>query len=187
MSLLMAAWHPDRFSAVSAWVGISDLADWYRFHAPQGKPDNYSQMMIGVFGGPPGTSPAIDRDYQNRSPLFRLRHAKDLPVDIAAGVEDGHKGSVSVKHSLDAFNVLAQQLQGNEISAEEIKQITTEKRLKSPQADDTKTDATFGRAILLRRSAGPSRVTIFEGGHEGLPKPACEWLAKQKKLTKKGK
>jgi len=30
--------------------------------------------------------------------------------------------------------------------------------------------------IYLRRYAGPSRVTIFEGGHEGIAAAAIEWL-----------
>lgn len=184
MSMLMAAWHPDRFSAVSAWVGISDLSEWYRFHAPEGKPDNYGQMMNAVFGGPPGTSEAIDMEFRYRSPVSRLHQAKELPIDIAAGVEDGHTGSVPVKHSLKAFNILAYLHRVQLISDDEISQISVRKRLTRPLPEDTRPDPTFGRAIHLRRTAGPSRVTIFEGGHEGLPKPAFEWLEKQRGLAK---
>ncbi|HQK77312.1 MAG TPA: prolyl oligopeptidase, partial [Candidatus Hydrogenedentes bacterium] len=39
-------------------------------------------------------------------------------------------------------------------------------------------DATCVRTIYLRRYAGPCRVTIFEGGHEGLPKAALAFLAR---------
>ena len=60
MAMLMAGYHPDRFSAVTAWVGISDLADWYRFHVKDGKPQNYARMVLASCGGPPGQSAAID-------------------------------------------------------------------------------------------------------------------------------
>ena len=184
MSLLMAGYHPDRFSAVSAWVGISDLAEWYRFHTRNGKATNYATMMEAVCGGPVGKSVQIDAEYRSRSPLFVLDRAKDLPIDIAAGVEDGHLGSVPVRHSLQAFNVLARQHRSPEVTEKEMQQLWEWKKLRQPQPNDTAADATFGRALHLRRTAGPSRVTIFAGDHEGLPAPACEWLSQQRRLTK---
>ncbi|MDG1895098.1 MAG: prolyl oligopeptidase family serine peptidase, partial [Fuerstiella sp.] len=54
MAMLMAGHHPDRFSAVSAWVGISDLPEWYRFHVKDGRPQRDAQMILKSFGGPPG-------------------------------------------------------------------------------------------------------------------------------------
>ncbi|MCA9113056.1 MAG: prolyl oligopeptidase family serine peptidase, partial [Planctomycetaceae bacterium] len=53
MSLLMAARHPERFSAVSAWVGITDLTKWYEFHTKDGEPGRYAQMVAASCGGPP--------------------------------------------------------------------------------------------------------------------------------------
>src|SRR5690606_33435945 len=75
MSLLMAARHPERFSAVSAWVGISDLAEWYRFHAPDGEPRGYARMVAASCGGPPGSSEEVDRQYRERSPIHFLQRA----------------------------------------------------------------------------------------------------------------
>ena len=63
MAMLMAGHHPDRFSAVSAWVGISDLSDWYRFHVKDGKPQKYAQMILKSFGKPPGEDVATDAEY----------------------------------------------------------------------------------------------------------------------------
>ena len=183
MSMLMAGYHPDRFSAVSAWVGISDLAAWHRFHAPEGKSKNYALLMEACLGGSPGASQQVDAEYRSRSPLFFLHRAQDLPIDIAAGVEDGHLGSVPVRHSLLAFNVLARQHQVPEVSEVEMQQLWDWKRLKKPQPGDTSADSTYGRDLLLRRQAGPSRVTIFQGDHEGLPGAACAWLAAQRRTT----
>ena len=59
------------------------------------------------------------------------------------------------------------------------------KRLKQPQPSDTVKDPTYDRALHLRRTAGPSRVTIFEGDHEGLPLAACAGLSSQRRVVKK--
>ena len=40
----------------------------------------------------------------------------------------------------------------------------------------------FGRDIVFQKTAGPASVVIFDGGHEGLPDPACEWLSEQSRL-----
>lgn len=176
MALLMAGHHPDRFSALSAWVGISDVADWYRFHLKDGKPQRYAQMILKCFGQPPGTSDAVDADYQDRSPLFHLHRTGDLPIDIYAGVNDGHTGSVPVSHSLKAFNRIASARQAAVVTDEEMEQLWTQRKLSNPQASDRATDATLGREIHLRRTAGPARVTIFDGGHESIPPAAIEWL-----------
>ena len=107
MSLLMAARHPERFSAVSAWVGITDLEDWYRFHSRNGEPERYAQMIAASCGGPPGASAEVDEQYRDRSSIHFLQQAVGLPLDIAAGVKDGKTGSVPIRHSLRAFNVVA--------------------------------------------------------------------------------
>ncbi len=183
MSLLMAARHPERFSAVSAWVGISDLADWYRFQSPEGKPANYARMVAASCGGPPGASEEVDRQYRERSPIYFLQNAVGLPLDISAGVKDGKTGSVPIHHSLRAFNVVAKAGGDKVIPETTMDELWEQGRLSSPQPSDEADDPTYGRAILLRRSAGTARVTIFDGGHEDLPRAACDWLAKQSRPT----
>ena len=36
----------------------------------------------------------------------------------------------------------------------------------APRAGDEACDAIIDRAVYLRRTAGPSRVTVYEGGHD---------------------
>ncbi len=181
MAMLMAGHHPDRFSAVSAWVGITDLAQWYRFHLKDGVPQRYAQMILDSLGGPPSGSTMSQ--YRDRSPIFHLHRAVDVPLDIAAGVNDGHTGSVPVKHSLDAFNIVARANGETLISDAEIQQLSRQRRLEQPLPSDTVTDKSLGRKIFLRRSSGNARVTIFDGGHEGLAVPACDWLNQQVRQT----
>ncbi|MEQ9406738.1 MAG: prolyl oligopeptidase family serine peptidase [Fuerstiella sp.] len=183
MAMLMAGHHPERFSAVSAWVGISDLAEWYRFHLKDGRPQNYARMILGSLGAPPGTNPDTDAEYRDRSPLFHLHRVGDLPVDIFAGVNDGHTGSVPVRHSLTAFNEIAGVHGSDLVTEEEMQSLWNDRRLPQPRPSDKEKDATLGRDILLRRTAGNSRVTIFEGGHESIPEAAVEWLSHQQRST----
>ena len=180
MTMQMVGRHPEVWTAASAWVGISDLAQWHDKHAKTG----YGEMMRKSCGGAPGESPKIDREYKSRSPLTWLHRAKDVPLDIAAGVHDGHSGSVPISHSLSAFNELAKANQSTLISADEIAQLSRPKgRLVKPLDGDQVVDETFDRAIYLRRTAGPSRVTIFEGGHEGIARAAIAWLEKHPKAS----
>lgn len=183
MAMLMAGHHPDRFSAVSAWVGISDLADWYRFHRKDGKPQRYAQMILKCFGQPPGFSKAVDDDYKDRSPLFHLHQTGDLPIDIWAGVNDGHSGSVPVSHSLKAFNRIAETRGADPVTDNEMQQLWTNRKLDQPQPSDLATDPVLGRELLLRRTAGPARVTIFDGGHESIPAAAVDWLQQHQRPT----
>ena len=178
MTMLMVGRHPDVWAAASAWVGISDLAAWHKKHAGT----NYGDMMEAACGGAPGSSDAADEQYRKRSPLTYLHRAAKVPLDIAAGVHDGYSGSVPTRHSLEAFNVIAMAAKVKPISAAEIEQISRpDGRLAKPLASDQVEDAAFARAIHLRRTAGPARVTIFEGGHEGIATAAIEWLARHSK------
>ena len=184
MSLLMAARHPERFSAVSAWVGISDLADWYRFHSRGGKPERYAQMIAACCEGAPGDSAEVDRQYHERSSIHFLHQAVGLPLDVNAGVKDGKAGSVPIHHSLRAFNVVAQADGHQTIPEAEMDRLWERGRLPNPKASDRRPDPSYSREVLLRRQAGVARVTIFDGGHEALPDAACTWLARQARPTK---
>lgn len=176
MTLMMAGRHPHLWAAASAWVPISDIAAWHPESVARG--GNYARHLEAVCGGPPGTSAAVDLEYRHRSPLTHLPQAKGLPIDINAGITDGHNGSVPISHSLHAFNLLAEVNEQPDVkfTADLIEDMT---RLQ--QLPETPVDALWAmehrqRAVLLRRIAGPARVTIFDGGHEGDVLAAMEWL-----------
>jgi dipeptidyl aminopeptidase/acylaminoacyl peptidase len=178
MTLLMAGRHPDVWAAASAWVGISDLAAWHASHADA----RYGAMLRACCGGAPGDGPEVDQQYRVRSPLTHLHRAARVPLDIAAGIHDGHSGSVPIRHSLDAFNCLARALDAEAVSEQEIQQLSRRQgRLDDPQPSDRIADPVLGRGIHLRRRAGPARVTIFEGGHESVPAAAIAWLEQHRK------
>ena len=179
MTLLMVAKHPDVWAAASAWVGISDLAAWHERHADA----NYGPMLRGCTGGAPGSGEQVDEEYRKRSPLPWMAGAKDVPLDIAAGIRDGHEGSVPIRHSLDAFNAVAAAVGGELVSEQEIQELSASPtaRLSNPRASDREDDPALGREIHLRRTAGKARITIFEGGHEGIGLAAIDWLRRFRK------
>jgi alpha/beta superfamily hydrolase len=178
LAMLMAAMAPHVFAAVSEWVGISDLAAWYAEHCREGQIGKYARDIELCVGGRPGSSEAVDRQVRLRSPLFHLGSAREVPIDFNAGVTDGHTGSVPIHHTIDAFNVIAESVGGRRVTREEIDELWTQQHLADPTPDDRVEDPSYlGRKIFLRRHAGPSRLTIFEGGHEGIAFAACQWLS----------
>ncbi|OGV51544.1 MAG: hypothetical protein A2017_01875 [Lentisphaerae bacterium GWF2_44_16] len=64
MALMMAAYSPDIWKAVSSWVPVTDIAIWHG-HNP-----GYREHAEACCGGVPGASPEVDREYRERSPAF---------------------------------------------------------------------------------------------------------------------
>jgi dipeptidyl aminopeptidase/acylaminoacyl peptidase len=173
MTMLMAGRYPDRWRAASAWVGISDLVDWHRKHQGQ----RYGDMIEKCCGGAPGDSPEVDRQYAERSPLHVIAAAHQLPIDLLAGADDGHSGSVPISHSIRAFNRIAERNGTAPVSQAEIEQLSKlGGRLADPLPGDVGFDPALGRDFFLRRRSGPARLTIFDGGHESIEAATMAWF-----------
>ncbi len=179
MSLMMACKAPHLFAGVSAWVPPTDLAVWHRETARGGH--TYARDLEAITGGKPGQSKAIDAQYHARSPLFHLHLARGVNIDINVGIHDGHTGSIPISHSLNAFNRLAQVNQQPAKRLTESQQDHMIKQRTIPQslAKETEKDDTRKKPVLFRRTAGPVRLTIFNGTHEGDTKAAIHWLSQQ--------
>jgi len=175
MALVMAAEAPDVWAGVSAWCPVTDLAAFYHECYAQGA--KAYRHIEKVCGGAPGASPKVDEELRYRSPLFHMTAAKDVPLDINHGVRDGQPRGIGVQHSVWAFNAIAEAHGETPVSNDLLDAL----RRPGVQPDAAGHDATYGRAIYLRRAAGPSRLTIFEGGHEDLPAAACVWLEQRVK------
>ncbi len=179
MALMMAARAPQLWAGVSAWVPISDLAAWHRESSTRQR--HYAAMLEKVCDGPPG--PSNESDYRKRSPLFHLAAAKALPLDINAGIHDGHTGSVPVSQSLLAFNVLAAAngCGDKQVGDEQIAFMVREQKIPLLLAAERENDPERQKAILFRRVAGAARITIFEGGHDSELVAALNWLSRQRR------
>lgn len=177
-SLLMAGRAPDIWAGVSAWVPIMDLRAWYFECRRLGS--GHADDIVKSCGGPPDTDPAVDLEYKKRSPISYLKKAVHLPLDINAGIRDGHhSGGVPVSHCLQVFNIVA--AEKDRISEESIKYFVEKAQVPSDLKKKL-VDPTYGKKVpLFRRSSGKARITIFDGGHEIIYEAALTWLAKQQK------
>jgi dipeptidyl aminopeptidase/acylaminoacyl peptidase len=180
MALMMAQAAPELWAGVSAWVPIVDLAAWHAFSKQKGS--SYYKMLEQSCGGAPGVA-ATDSEYRARSPLFYLARAAGVPIDIQAGIRDGHEGSVPVSNALRAFNALAEANghPAKSLSAAEFDFITAQARLPDNLAAEKVEEPGRKRAVLFRRTAGPVRITLFDGAHESDFGPAVRWLAQQER------
>ncbi len=180
ISLLMAGRHPEIWAGVSAWVPIYDLKDWHaettlrKFH--------YAKLIERSCGGAPGTNAAVDREYLVRSVSTYLPKARAIPMDINAGIRDGHDDNpVPISHALHAFNALAQP--ADKIVEEDIACMTDKAAIPEKYAPPAR-DALYGNfTVMFRRISNAARVTIFAGGHEIIPSAGLAWLEKQSKSS----
>jgi poly(3-hydroxybutyrate) depolymerase len=179
MALTMAQRAPRLWAGVSAWVPISDLAAWHAFCKQSGF--DYAAMIEASCGGSPD-KPEAKEQYRLRSPIYRLDGAKGVPIDLNAGIRDGHGGAaVPISHTLNAFNALARVngFADKVLPNEAIAEMTSTARVTASLADERVDEPGRRHRVLFRRSAGPVRVTLFDGGHEIDPEPALAWLARQ--------
>jgi pimeloyl-ACP methyl ester carboxylesterase len=179
MALVMAARAPQLWAAVSAWAPISDLAIWHRERAHDPSP-TLARQIVSCVGGAPGESATIDAQYRERSPIATLHRAANVPIDLWAGRRDGHAPpahDVSIGHALVAFNAIAGALGAPAVSAAEMQQLSRlDGRLADPRPGDETRDPAINRDVFLRRTAGPSRVTVYDGGHEMFAGAAFTWF-----------
>ena len=106
--------------------------------------------------------------------------ASKVPLDINAGITDGHTGSVPISHSLKAFNLLAEA--PDKITEDEINYFTNKSKVPKSLQSATP-DSSYGEnnQPLWRAQSNLARVTIFNGGHEMIPSAIFHWLSKQRK------
>ncbi len=177
-SLLLAGRAPELWAAVSAWVPISDIKAWHEECTDAKR--KYAKDIELAVGGVPTPGSAVEEECRKRSALTYLPHARGVTLDINAGIHDGHSGSVPVSHTLNAFNVVANE--ADRLTEKQIDAITAKQKLPRKLAAEAEEDADYGRKeVLFRRKSGNARVTIFEGGHEIVYEAALKWLAKQRK------
>ncbi len=127
----------------------------------------------------PGGGLTVDGEYQRRSPLTWLKNAGGVPLDINAGIADGHQGSVPISHSLYAFNAVATETA--RIPESEIAELMAKPEVPAALKQSIDDPLYVTNSALYRRTSNNVRVTLFRGGHQIIPAAALGWLAKQRK------
>ena len=156
----------------SAWAPISDLEAWYWESVGRGQ--KYAQDILASVSA---DSTFRAEEARRRSPLFMevpfgRREGSDLY--IYTGIQDGYTGSVPITHSLKMFNQVARQWKSHSRLPEEPPFVTENEMLElvtrriDPAADPT--HKINGRTVYLQREYNRIHLTIFEGGHEMLPR-----------------
>ncbi len=178
-SLLLAARHPELWTAVSSWCPISDIGLWHLQRNNSGKNEQYAEHIRMACGGDPQRNAAAAAEAALRSPVTYLKAVSGkVIVDVGTGIHDGHTGSVPIGQAVRAFNLLADP--ADAISEEEI--VFMEKNEQIPPALAWKgpEDPAYGPyKVLLRRISRKVRLTLFEGSHDLLPGPAMAFLENQ--------
>lgn len=176
-ALLMAGRAPEIWAGVSAWCPITNLAAWY--YECQRSGHSYAGDIVKAAGGIPAPGSPAAAECRKRSAVTYLHGQLNLPIDINAGIHDGHTGSVPIGHSLRAFNALA--CETDRIADADIQTMEREERIPT-NLQLAGEDPSYGqRRVLFRRVSGLARVTIFEGGHDSIPEAALAWLSRQKR------
>lgn len=95
MALMMAAYRPELWTAVSAWCPITDLTKWHEYY---GAGKNYALHLEACCGGIPGSRVEVDREYRARSPINYLDELMQAKLSIHHGRTDK---SVPYSHTLE--------------------------------------------------------------------------------------
>ena len=178
-SLLMAGRAPEVWAGVSAWVPILDLVKWHEETSKRKL--RYAGEIEKSIGGKPLAGSKAFAEARKRSAITYLKRAKEVNLDINAGITDGHNGSVPISHSLIAFNILASEK--DKISPELVESFTQKAKVPVGLYGQAEKDAAYGaKKVLFRRQSRTTRLTIFQGGHEIIPEAGLQWLAKQKRI-----
>ncbi len=165
---------PRIFAGVSAWVGISDLEAWY-VHCRDNN-IRYAADILACLGGDPTQSSDAHAESILRSPLSWIHRARGVPFDINHGINDN---TIPSAQSIRAFNILA--APADRFSEDDIAYIDANRKA-PPSAGPPPVDPFYPRnPVLLRRSSGNARLTIFDGGHLMITIAALEWLSLQHK------
>jgi cephalosporin-C deacetylase-like acetyl esterase len=183
-ALLMAGRHPEIWAGVSAWASITDLPAWYAESLNIQTEHRYEDDLVAACGGDPSKEPPAEIECLKRSPISYLNNTITVPLDINAGIFDGHLiGStwyaVPIRHSLKAFNRVAaadHQLTDNQIDFM-VKNMEIPDSLQGMYPDPLYGD----KAPLFRRQSGNARITVFNGYHEIVYWAALAWLSVQHK------
>ena len=179
-ALLMAGRAPELWAGVSAWCPISDVDEWWKFHAFKNRkydPGKYAKDIEKAVGGRPDKNKERLLDCEKRSPLKYLAKAYQVNLDINHGIFDGRKGSVPFTHSIWAFNEVAES--SRMIKPRQWRKYYETMKLQA-KMETAEPDKLYGkRQPLFRRESGNARITVFNGSHEIVHVAALNWLAHQ--------
>lgn len=177
-ALVMVGKHPELWTAVSAWVPVYDLNDWFHYNRVHQPKRHYVSHITASCGGEPKPGSEAAQDCAHRSPSAHLKGArgKNVRVQIAVGVADDY---VPPSHSLRAFNALA--ATEDMFSKEDTRFIDEHGRLPAQLMGKRAGNPGSGYAWprLFERTSHNATLVLFEGRHDIYYEIALGWLSRQ--------
>ncbi len=174
MAMFMKSRHNIR--RFSAWSSISDLAKWYDESIE--RKNRYGPEILLCTG----SGASIDKQKAwDRSPIFwdtPIKKRKSAKLQIYAGINDGHTGSVPISHSIDFYNKLLFDFnEANEayfVTESESDFLLTRQKI-ARSGVVYKID---NREVIFKKTSKNISIVIFEGGHEMLENVVLDLLDK---------
>jgi dienelactone hydrolase len=184
-ALIMAGRYPELWTAVSAWVPILSLNDWFAYNATHQPGRHYVEHIEASCGGAPTPGTEAAEECARRSPAMYLDRARghEVRVQIAVGVSDDF---VPPSHSLRVFNALAEDR--DRFTEQEILAIDSTLAMPSDLAQpgampDQEVYSQAGHQKLFERSSANASIVLFEGGHDIVYNAGLLWLSRQRGKT----
>ncbi|EGJ51368.1 Dipeptidylaminopeptidase/acylaminoacyl-peptidase -like protein [Desulfocurvibacter africanus subsp. africanus str. Walvis Bay] len=177
-ALVMAGKYPELWTAVSAWVPVYDLNDWFRYNQEFQPTRHYVSHITASCGGVPSPGSKAAKDCARRSPSAYLKEArgKGVRIQIAVGVNDDY---VPPSHSLRAFNDLA--AAKDVFSKQDMLFIDKQGRLPSRLLDSrtAEADSRHEWPKIFERTSQNATLVLFEGKHDIFYDVGLDWLSQQ--------
>ena len=158
--------------AYLAWVPITDLNSWY--WQSVNRNEKYAQDILDC------TSNNEDmlnlKEMKDRSPIyFDIPKIHNSGLEIYHGINDGYTGSVPISHSILFYNKLVNfyGLENRRVTQQEIVRLFTRGVEVHPNQEKIGT-----RTVFYTKKNPVVSLTIFDGGHEMLPKYCFQRLKK---------
>lgn len=151
-----------------AWVPITDLEAWHDHHAF----DHYGKSIRQCTAS--GAQTLNVAEARRRSPMFMPIPQQMSPVHVYHGIRDGMETSVSPDQSVTWFNRMALATgHADRVVSDGLRLAMLDHRI---GPDQTSGRTVGGRRVHFDRTAGPVRLTVFEGDHEGFMVPTMAEL-----------
>jgi lysophospholipase L1-like esterase/pimeloyl-ACP methyl ester carboxylesterase len=167
--------------SVSAWVGISNLVDWYYESNSRGQ--RYGKDILKATGD---TTKLNIEEAKRRSPLFvpMLHKDPNRQLFLYAGVHDGYTGSVPITHTLNFYNRIIKDwgASKNDLITDEDKLELVVKRNYTLKDQNLNLG---NRKVHFFRKFKQISVNIFEGKHEQVVKSVLALMPMQQRIVNK--
>ena len=153
-----------RFDRVIVWNPIADLEPWFA-HTRQRYPKIAADLIACTSGG----AAVASNEARRRSPLHWIESSATgprAPLEIYAGLHDGHQGSVPLSQSLAFFNAIGRLHEQRGHC--EIGPALLARLVRADRSLSVAGAAVAGRAVHYIAVCSEALLTVFDGAHEHL-------------------